>query len=63
MRRYNIKNPYEQLKALTRGKSLTQTDLAVFIHTLDLPDTVKVELLQLSPATYVGLAEKLAREV
>lgn len=61
MRRYGIANPYEKLKELTRGKSLTQEDLHGFIAQLDLPDTVKKELLALTPSTYVGLAQTLTQ--
>lgn len=54
MRRYGIEKPYEKLKELTRGKKVNQLAIAEFIDTLDLPDTVKIELKQLSPANYIG---------
>jgi adenylosuccinate lyase len=64
MRRYGVPQPYEQLKALTRGKrGITQQTLREFIAALALPEDVKASLAQLTPATYVGLAEKLARRV
>jgi adenylosuccinate lyase len=64
MRRYGVPQPYEQLKALTRGKrGITQQTLREFIAGLALPDDVKASLAELTPATYVGLAGKLARRV
>jgi len=62
MRRYGIEQPYEKLKQLTRGQRLTAESMQAFIQTLDLPAAAKAELLQLTPHTYVGYAEKLARE-
>lgn len=57
MRRYSIPEPYEKLKALTRGKSHIQAeDLRRFVQSLDLPDSVKIELMQLRPDTYIGNA-------
>lgn len=62
MRRYDIPEPYEKLKALTRGKDgIDQAALEVFIENLDVPSTVKNELKQLTPANYIGLAEQLAK--
>jgi len=62
MRRYDIPEPYEKLKALTRGKDgIDQAALESFIESLDVPDAVKVELQKLTPASYIGLAEKLAQ--
>jgi adenylosuccinate lyase len=64
MRRYGIANPYEQLKALTRGKDgITRDTLAAFIRSLDIPDAEKERLLALTPATYVGKASELARRI
>jgi len=61
MRRYDIPEPYEKLKALTRGKDgIDQAALEVFIENLDVPADVKVELKKLTPARYIGLAKKLA---
>ena len=60
MRRYGIENPYEQLKALTRGKAITATALAEFVNGLDLPQEAKDGLLALTPATYTGNAEAMA---
>lgn len=63
MRRYGIKNPYEQLKALTRGKGIDKQDLHAFIQSLDLPQEAKDGLLKLTPATYTGIASKLATRI
>jgi len=62
MRRYGLPQPYEQLKALTRGKGITQQALQTFIAGLDLPAPERERLLALTPRTYLGLAQKLARE-
>jgi adenylosuccinate lyase len=61
MRRYGIPEPYEKLKALTRGQAITQETLQTFVSTLELPDDVKQELMRLTPSGYVGLAETLTR--
>ena len=64
MRRYGLPQPYEQLKALTRGKrGMTQDALREFVAQLALPDDVKAFLGALTPATYTGLAAQLARRV
>jgi adenylosuccinate lyase len=63
MRRYGLPHPYEQLKALTRGKGITQEALAEFINGLDLPAQPKVRLLALTPRTYIGLAANLAKGI
>ena len=61
MRRYGIAEPYEKLKALTWGQAITQETLQTFVSTLELPDDVKQELMQLTPSGYVGLAESLTQ--
>jgi len=63
MRRYGLPNPYEQLKALTRGQGITAESMSRFIETLDLPEEAKQDLRKLTPGTYVGLAEQLARTI
>ena len=60
MRKHGKPNPYEQLKALTRGKRITPEIMRGFIHSLDIPEADKTRLLALTPSTYVGLAGKLA---
>jgi adenylosuccinate lyase len=63
MRAHRMPGSYEKLKDLTRGKGgITRDDLHAFVRTLALPDDVKLRLLELTPATYVGLAPRLARE-
>jgi len=62
MRRYDIPEPYEKLKALTRGKDgIDQAALEAFIENLEVPATVKVELKKMTPANYIGLAADLAK--
>ena len=64
MRRYGVANPYEQLKALTRGKAgMTRETLHAFIDGLALPADAKARLKALTPATYIGKAAELARRV
>ena len=64
MRRYGVANPYEKLKDLTRGKGgITPEVLASFIRGLDIPDGAKQQLLDLTPASYVGKAENLAKRI
>jgi len=63
MRRHGLPNPYEQLKALTRGHGITEAAMREFVATLDLPTDAKARLAALTPAGYIGLAERLAREI
>ena len=56
MRRYNIEEPYEKLKALTRGQAINQQTIAAFIETLEIPEQARQELLALTPANYIGNA-------
>ncbi|MGI9238744.1 MAG: adenylosuccinate lyase [Woeseiaceae bacterium] len=63
MRRYGIPEPYEKLKALTRGQAVTRTVLLKFVDTLDIPDAEKERLKALTPETYLGLAAKQARDI
>jgi adenylosuccinate lyase len=62
MRRHGLPNPYERLKELTRGKSITREALASFIDSLELPIAERDRLKALTPALYTGLAETLARK-
>ena len=62
MRRYGIPEPYEKLKALTRGQAVTKQLIHEFIETQDIPAAEKTRLLALTPATYLGLAAELARD-
>ena len=61
MRRYGIPEPYEKLKALTRGKPVTRDILMTFIDTLEVPEDVRQELRALTPDRYLGIAAELAR--
>ena len=63
MRRFGVENAYEQLKSLTRGQRIDADTLRQFISQLAIPDEAKRALLELSPARYVGYAERLAREL
>ena len=63
MRRYGVPEPYEKLKALTRGQIVTKGILHKFIKTLDIPESEKKRLLKLTPATYIGLAAQQARDI
>ena len=63
MRRHGLPNPYEQLKALTRGHGIDAAAMRAFIDGLDLPADAKARLRALTPAGYVGLAERLARDI
>jgi len=62
MRRYSVAEPYEKLKALTRGRAVTRESLHEFIGTLEIPAAEKKRLLAMTPSTYVGLAGELARD-
>jgi adenylosuccinate lyase len=62
MRRHGLPNPYEQLKALTRGQGIDAGSMRDFISGLDLPADAKQRLLDMTPATYTGVAAKLARD-
>ena len=61
MRRYGIAEPYEKLKALTRGRTVTKELMQEFIESLEIPDEARQRLLELTPSTYTGAAAKLAR--
>ena len=63
MRRYGIPEPYEKLKALTRGQAVTKEILLEFIKTLDIPEAEIERLLALTPEAYVGLAAQQARDI
>jgi adenylosuccinate lyase len=63
MRRYGLPEPYEQLKALTRGHGITKDSMREFIAGLDLPADAKQRLLALTPGSYVGLAAALAKDI
>lgn len=61
MRRYGVPEPYEKLKELTRGRSVTRESIREFIEGLDIPIQAKKGLLDLTPHTYIGEAAGLAK--
>jgi adenylosuccinate lyase len=61
MRRHGIEEPYEKLKALTRGQAITAESLEAFVGTLEMPQNARDELAALTPARYIGIAADLAR--
>ncbi len=63
MRRFGLPNPYEQLKELTRGKAITQESIRAFIEGLDLPKAEKARLLKMTPGSYTGIAQDLAKRI
>ncbi len=63
MRRFGLPEPYEQLKKFTRGAAMTRELMQGFIAKLDIPQADKDRLLAMTPGSYTGLAEKLARAV
>ncbi len=63
MRRHGIENPYEQLKELTRGKGISKEALREFIGGLAIPQADKDRLLAMTPASYIGIADQLAKDI
>ncbi|NLK85474.1 MAG: adenylosuccinate lyase [Aeromonadales bacterium] len=63
MRRYGIENPYEKLKALTRGQKVTKEIMENFLENLDMPKEAKDLLRGLTPASYIGRAVKFAKDI
>ncbi len=63
MRRFGVPEPYEKLKALTRGQGITKERLQSFIEQLAIPDAQKQRLLKLTPQTYLGNAVQLAKRI
>lgn len=63
MRRYNVPQPYEKLKALTRGQAIDRETMQRFIEQLDIPQDAKDRLLALTPATYLGNAPGQASDI
>jgi adenylosuccinate lyase len=63
LRRERYHEPYEALKALTRGRAMTLEDLHSFVEQLEVSERVKAELRALTPEKYTGLAPKLARTI
>lgn len=63
MRRYNVEQAYEKLKALTRGQAINRDTIKAFVDTLDIPDSAKTELQALTPANYTGNAAEQAKRI
>lgn len=63
MRRFAVAEPYEKLKALTRGQRISREGMQAFVNTLEIPDSAKAELLALTPWDYIGKAAELARRI
>ncbi len=63
MRRYGVEEPYEKLKALTRGNVMDKSTIHAFIDTLDIPADAKSSLKALTPANYTGNAVDQAKRI
>jgi len=63
MRRYNIEQPYEKLKELTRGQKINAAILQAFVEKLDMPDEAKAALAKMTPANYLGNAIEQAKKI
>jgi len=63
MRRYGVSEPYEKLKALTRGQTINRETIQAFVETLDIPAEAKAALLALTPSTYIGNAIEQAKAI
>ena len=63
MRRYGIEQPYEKLKALTRGQKINAATIREFVESLDMPDAARKELIALTPASYIGNATEQAKKI
>ena len=63
MRRYGIEQPYEKLKALTRGQKVDAEAVRQFVEALDIPESARRELLALTPASYIGNAVAQAEKI
>ena len=63
MRRYNLPNPYERLKELTRGKTITHEVIRQFIGTLEIPPAERDRLIAMTPGGYIGQAAQLAQRI
>ena len=63
MRRYGVEQPYEKLKALTRGHKIDAKIIRNFVQKLDIPDQAKQQLIEMTPATYIGNAVSQAKKI
>lgn len=63
MRRYGIEEPYEKLKALTRGNVMDQATIQQFIDSLEIPEQAKTALKAMTPGSYTGNAAQQAKNI
>ena len=63
MRRYGVEQPYEKLKALTRGHRINAGIIREFVEKLDIPDSAKQQLIEMTPASYIGNASEQAKDI
>ena len=63
MRKYHLEGGYEVMKKISRGKNIEKEDLQSIINSLDIPRAEKNRLLKLTPSTYLGLSNKLAKQI
>jgi adenylosuccinate lyase len=63
MRRYAVPEAYEKLKELTRGRAVDEGSIKSFVQNLDLPEEAKSILSSLTPHSYIGEAENLAKSI
>jgi len=63
MRRYGYENPYDTLKEYTRGKAISKKSLQSLIAKLNIPAEAKQYLMELTPATYIGKATALVKNI
>ena len=63
MRKHHIESGYEVMKKISRGKNIKKEDLHAIINSLDIPSAEKNKLLKLTPSTYLGLSNKLAKQI
>jgi len=63
MKTYRIKNSYEKLKDMTRGKKINKEIIHNFINNLNLPNDVKVKLFNLTPKNYIGKSSVIVKNI
>ncbi len=63
MRRYGVEQPYEKLKALTRGQRINAAIVREFVEQLDIPAAAKQQLIDMTPANYIGNAAQQAMDI
>ena len=63
MRRHGVEEPYEKLKELTRGQSLKQESIEQMLETLDIPESARALIRELTPMNYTGLASELVEKL